>query len=220
MMEAKGAFIQALQRDEHFSPFLRTFENDKQQEVRLPGKDNGLDVEGLLVRENRVFLGLRGPVLRGYACMLELAVHSKQHGGGLELRPLIVDAESEETRLYRKHFVRLEGLGIRDLEEVSGDLLILAGPTADVHGPEQVFRWNAWLTDLPDHDSISELKFDSPQWPLVLQSNFKVGHPEAIALSPTSTPGVRQLVVIRDSPQDVVPGDEFAAVGELASLPV
>src|SRR5687767_3250989 len=40
--------------------------------VDLPSKDNGLDVEGLAVADDRVFLGLRGPVLRGWAVMLEL----------------------------------------------------------------------------------------------------------------------------------------------------
>jgi hypothetical protein len=31
----------------------------------IPGKENGFDVEGLAFYQNRIFLGLRGPVLRG-----------------------------------------------------------------------------------------------------------------------------------------------------------
>ena len=45
--------------DEHFAPF-----------AGIPGKDNGLDIEGLAVTDDRVYLGLRGPVLRGWACVL------------------------------------------------------------------------------------------------------------------------------------------------------
>lgn len=218
MMEAKGAFIQALEVDEHFSPFLRTFDNDKLKKVRLPGKDNGLDVEGLLVRGNRVFLGLRGPVLRGYACILELAVQQAEPSGGLELIPLKVDAGTQ-TRLYRKHFVRLDGLGIRDLEEVDGNLLILAGPTGDVHGPEQVYRWRAWRSQIAEHDTITDLKSDGSGWPVPVQSDSTVGHPEAIALWPFSPSDSRQVMVMRDSPGAAPSGEPFSAVGELTNLP-
>lgn len=38
----------------------------------IPGKDNGFDVEGLAVVGERVLLGLRGPVPRGWAIILEL----------------------------------------------------------------------------------------------------------------------------------------------------
>src|SRR5512141_1438607 len=55
----------AISKDEHFAPF-----------AEIPGKDNGLDIEGLAVTGNRVLLGLRGPVLRGWACVLELDVES------------------------------------------------------------------------------------------------------------------------------------------------
>ena len=43
----------------------------------IPGKDNGIDCEGLAVAGDRVFIGLRGPVLRGWAMIIELQV-----GGG------------------------------------------------------------------------------------------------------------------------------------------
>jgi hypothetical protein len=38
----------------------------------LPGKDNGFDVEGLAVFGARLFVGLWGPVLCGWAVILEL----------------------------------------------------------------------------------------------------------------------------------------------------
>jgi hypothetical protein len=46
-----------LAEDPHFEGFIRT--------KVIPGKDNGFDSEGLAVADDRVFIGLRGPVLRG-----------------------------------------------------------------------------------------------------------------------------------------------------------
>lgn len=40
--------------DPHFAPYLA-----------IPGKGNGFDIEGLAVDGQRLFLGLRGPVLLG-----------------------------------------------------------------------------------------------------------------------------------------------------------
>ncbi len=51
--------------------------------VPIPGKDNGFDIEGLAVREDRLLLGLRGPVLRGHAFVLELSL--EQDGKDLAL---------------------------------------------------------------------------------------------------------------------------------------
>lgn len=53
----------ALRRDGH----LRSY-------FSIPGKDNGFDIEGLAVVGKKIFLGLRGPVLRGWAVILELAL--------------------------------------------------------------------------------------------------------------------------------------------------
>ncbi|SEQ58865.1 Protein of unknown function [Nitrosomonas ureae] len=40
----------------------------------IPGKDNGIDIEGLACTlDGRVLVGMRGPVLRGIAIILELA---------------------------------------------------------------------------------------------------------------------------------------------------
>ncbi|RFU20305.1 DUF3616 domain-containing protein [Geodermatophilus marinus] len=112
--------------DEHLAPFLP-----------LPGKDNGLDVEGIAVRGDRVYLGLRGPVLRGWAVVLEL-------------RPEVDPDDPARLRLtrfcrgrrYRKHVLRMDGLGVRDLCPHGEDLLVLAGPTMDLDGPVRVYRWH------------------------------------------------------------------------------
>jgi hypothetical protein len=109
--------------DPHFGPFMA-----------IPGKDNGFDIEGLAVDGNRLFLGLRGPVLRGWSAVLEIAVEAEDEG--LRLAPL-----DESGTLVRKHFLDLEGLGIRDLHFSGNDLYLLAGPTMVLDGDIRVFRW-------------------------------------------------------------------------------
>jgi hypothetical protein len=94
--------------DPHLGPFLA-----------IPGKDNGFDIEGLAVNGNRLLLGLRGPVLRGWALLLEVAVEA--HRDELRLAPL--DDHGEQLR---KHFLQLNGLGTRDLHFAGDDLFVLA----------------------------------------------------------------------------------------------
>ena len=115
-----------LRGDEHLAPFLP-----------IPGKDNGLDIEGIAVRSDRVYLGLRGPVLRGWAFVLELRPYvDEDDPDRLRLR------EFDDGERYRKHVLDLEGLGVRDLCPDGDDLLILAGPTMDLDGPVRIYRWH------------------------------------------------------------------------------
>ena len=101
----------------------------------IPSKDNGLDVEGLAVTGNRVFLGLRGPVLRGWASVVELRVSAGQTG------TLTLDAVGPSGELYLKHLLQIDGLGVRDLVIHGDDLLVLSGPSTDLDGPVFVYRW-------------------------------------------------------------------------------
>lgn len=117
--------LKALASDSHLGPFIT---------AGIPGKDNGLDIEGIAVHQDKVLLGLRGPVLRGWAIILELAF-SPTNSTRLTLKHIGNDGE-----LYKKHFFDLNGLGIRDLCWHGQDLLILAGPTMSLDGPVQVFR--------------------------------------------------------------------------------
>jgi hypothetical protein len=115
----------ALKTDKHFKDFLN-----------IPSKDNGIDIEGLAVSTNKIFVGLRGPVLRGWASILELEFEVLNEST-IELKKI-----GSEGQPYKKHFLQLGGLGIRDLIVDGRDLLILAGPTMDLDGPVEVFRWN------------------------------------------------------------------------------
>lgn len=124
---AKGNDLtRGLRGDKHLGPFLQ-----------IPGKDNGFDIEGLAVAGRRVFLGLRGPVLRGWAVILEVEPRpDSKRASVLTLKPI-----GPSGRSYRKHLLDLGGLGVRDLCVQGDDLLILAGPTMALDGPVRVLRW-------------------------------------------------------------------------------
>jgi hypothetical protein len=103
--------------------------------LSLPGKENGFDIEGLAVRGSRIFIGLRGPVLRGWSVLLEIEVEEKDD------RRLGLRRIGSGDELYHKHFLQLDGLGIRDLCIAGDDLLILAGPSMDHDGPIAIYTW-------------------------------------------------------------------------------
>jgi hypothetical protein len=173
--------------DELLAPFLP-----------IPGKDNGLDIEGLAVRGDRVHLGLRGPVLRGWAVVLELrpAVDPDQPR---RLRLLPVD---DDGATYRKHVLDLAGLGVRDLCPAGDDLLVLAGPTMDLDGPVRIYRWrDAWSAE-----SAQVVRGDTRVLELDLPHGAGDDHAEGIALLGThgdthgDTQGDTRLLVVYDSP--------------------
>ncbi len=129
-----------LEDDPHVGPFLA-----------IPGKDNGFEIEGLALDGRRLLLGLRGPVVRGWTMLLELAVEPA--GDWLRLAPLDGDGT-----MLRKHFLQLGGLGVRDLHFAGVDLYILAGPTMVLDGDIRLFRWpgaRAVLADEPRAGALS-----------------------------------------------------------------
>ncbi len=58
--------------EEHFKQFFARKAKFGAVTSAVPGKDNGLDIEGLAVSEDRIFIGLRGPVLRGWTVILAM----------------------------------------------------------------------------------------------------------------------------------------------------
>ncbi|MEO1592546.1 MAG: DUF3616 domain-containing protein [Cyanobacteria bacterium J06632_22] len=150
-VERHNQLIEALMTDDHLGPFLQ---------MGLPSKDNGFDIEGIAVSGSQIFLGLRGPVLRGWAIVLEIEVDNPNPG-------LLTLKELEAGRCYRKHFLNLNGQGIRELCLHRGDLIILAGPTMAISGRMQVFRLRSVLDHSQDtlwhqHADELELLFDLP----------------------------------------------------------
>lgn len=179
----------ALRQDEHLGRF---FGNEGEAGGRIPSKDNGFDIEGLAVSGGRVFLGLRGPVLRGWATVLEVEV--REEGG----RPSMLRLKGigDGDRPYRKHLLELGGLGVRDLCADGNDLLILAGPTMDLDGPTALFRWEGGAH--PEKESVvfaGGLK-------RLLDVPFGRGadHAEGVTLLPAVEGAPREVLVIYDAP--------------------
>ncbi|WP_114393977.1 DUF3616 domain-containing protein [Oleisolibacter albus] len=179
-LSAKGgnALTKALRRDVHLGRFLE-----------VPAKENGFDVEGLAARGDRLWLGCRGPVLRGWATLLDLVV-AEGGKGRLTLTPVGPDDQP-----YRKHFLDLDGLGIRDLKLCGDDLLILAGPTMDLDGPVSLWRWPGAVR------ATEEQVLPRSRLHRIMELPYGRGedHAEGIALLPGADGRVR-LLVAYDSP--------------------
>lgn len=175
--------MDALRLDEHLAPFLS-----------IPSKDNGLDIEGIAVHGARVFLGLRGPVLRGWAVVLELHLTGAAPGY-LRMEPV-----GKRGALYRKHFLDLRGLGVRDLRLRGRDMLILAGPTMDLDGPAAVYRWRKALdadrSVLLGKDEVEEVV----TVPYGTGEHNADDHPEGLALLRANGDEPESMLVVYDSP--------------------
>ncbi len=163
--------MDALLNDPHLGAFVQ---------ATIPGKENGFDIEGIAVYSDRIFLGLRGPVLRGWAVMLEIKLESS----GTDLLKL-------KLGQYKKHFINLNGLGIRDLCLAGEDLLILAGPTMDLDGPVRVYQ-------LENGVNLPENVLSKPPQILEIPYGNSDDHAEGMTLfTDLETPSI---LVVYDSP--------------------
>ncbi|MBD1872909.1 DUF3616 domain-containing protein [Nodosilinea sp. FACHB-131] len=192
--------LEALAEDEHLGLFLK---------MQLPSKDNGFDIEGIAVSGSKIFLGLRGPVLRGWAMILEIEVEDAEPGT-LTLKDL------GEGCLYRKHFLDLNGQGVRELCFYDGDLLLLAGPTMELEGAMQVFR----LEDVLEHTNDTLWSQESGRLKVLFDLPFTIGsdHAEGLTLMPCL--GYDDgLMVVYDSPDDNRRPDPKSIFADIFQLP-
>lgn len=90
----------------------------------VASKENGVDAEGIAVWKGRVYVGFRGPVLRG------------------NFTPILKFKFGQPISLPEVLYVNLQGRGVRDLARVDEGLLILAGPVGDGPGTYQVYLWD------------------------------------------------------------------------------
>lgn len=187
----------ALVDDPHLGYFVK---------VAIPGKDNGFDIEGIAVKENRIFLGLRGPVLRGWAVILEIELEEST-SGVLTLRQM--DGGNQK---YKKHFLWLNGLGIRDLFMDGENLLILAGPTMDLDGPVYVYQWKNAV-------NIPENVLNYPELIQDIPHGHKEDHAEGMTLfhhvaeKPT-------LLIVYDSPAPTRLLEDSSVVTDVFNLAI
>jgi hypothetical protein len=176
-LESVASLDALLADDPHIGPFMA-----------IPAKENGFDVEGVVARGERVFVGLRGPVLGRWAVLVELVVE-ETGPGRLAPRPL-----GEGGVRYRKHFMDLCGLGMRDFAVDGDSLLILAGPSMDLDGPQIVFRWPGWLEARSD----SVVPADQLERMLVVPHGEGTDHAEGISLIEIGRG--KELLVVYDCP--------------------
>jgi hypothetical protein len=174
----KDSITDLLEDDPHLAPFLS-----------IPSKDNGIDIEGIAVHGDRLYIGLRGPVLRGWAVLVEIRPETDPDDPRrLRLRPV-----GDGGDLYRTHFLDLGGLGIRDLCPHGDDLLVLTGPSMDLDGPVRVVRWrNAARLDAAEIVPADELE-------TLGELPYGDGDDHAEGIAVLDEPGMR-LMVVYDSP--------------------
>ncbi len=187
-----------LEKDEHLGKFLS-----------IPGKDNGLDIEGLAVADERIYLGLRGPVLRGFAVILELQV-KEDDVSILKLKNI-----GSQDRPYRKHYLQLDGLGIRDLCVQGDDLLILAGPTMDLDGPVVIYRWEGGAQS-NEEGLIFE---DSLKMVMEVPFGQREEHAEGITLFSLDGVDARSILVVYDSASQQRKKGQTCVEADIFALP-
>ncbi|TDD29063.1 DUF3616 domain-containing protein [Actinomadura sp. KC06] len=194
----KDSLTDLLRDDPHLAPFLS-----------IPSKDNGIDIEGVAAHGDRLYIGFRGPVLRGWAVLVE--IRPGEHPRDPQrLRALPVGDGGE---LYRTHFLDLRGLGIRDLCPHGDDLLVLTGPSMDLDGPVQVVRWrNAAKADAAEIVTSDELEVVGD-----LPYGDGDDHAEGIAVLDEG-PGTRVLVVY-DSPSPERLTADGGVLADVVTLP-
>ena len=191
-----GDLVAALASDDYVAPFLP-----------LPGKDGGLDIEGLVALDDALLLGLRGPVLRGWAVVLEVRLRTDPDDPG-RLRL----AEADDGAGYRSIVLDLDGLGVRDLCRVGNDVLVLAGPTMALDGPFRLYRWPGAAAERrrvvrgADLTRLAEL-------PSGQGADEGLDHPEG--LTPLGGEDPDALLVVYDSP---APGRLTAPAAVLADV--
>ena len=191
---------EALREDEHLASFLP-----------IPGKDNGFDIEGLAVVGNRLFIGLRGPVLRGWAVILEVELKEDDR----EASTLRLENIGPKGRVYRKHFLSLGGLGIRDLCVQGSDLLVLGGPTMDLDGPVTVFRWRNGTK--PEGETL--VAASDLEHVLDVPYGHGTDHAEGMALFSQDGGETQSLLVVYDSASDSRQLEESTVTADVFILP-
>lgn len=191
-----NALVRALREDPHLGPVLGIADQirpDTASPVAAPiaAKENGFDIEGVAARGPRLLLGLRGPVLRGWAILLEIEI-AETHGHELALASL-----DDGGMPYRKHFVHLDGLGLRDLAWHGEDLLLLAGPTHDIAGLQQLYR----LRDAATLEADSVTAADGHRLKRLYALPFAPDGDKAEGLTPLRHQGRPGLLVVYDAPR-------------------
>lgn len=94
--------------------------------LKLPSKENGIDIEGIAVRDQTLYLGFRGPVIRG------------------NLTPVLQLQLSKKTFKVKQAdtlWLNLGGFGIRDMVATPQGFTLLTGPVNELPDQYQLVHW-------------------------------------------------------------------------------
>lgn len=149
--------------------------------LNIPSKENGIDIEGLAIYQEKLYLGFRGPVLRG------------------NYVPVMV-TEFDDLLDYELRYVQLDGNGIRDITRVQDGFLLIAGPVGDGRGAYQLYFWNGEDTipgeDRPDTSDYCQLIGEIP-----LPKKYPEAKAEGITVLENKGKKVTAMIVYDGAPQ-------------------
>ncbi|UGY17972.1 DUF3616 domain-containing protein [Bradyrhizobium septentrionale] len=92
-------------------------------------EENGLTIEGIVIRNGRLFAGFRGPSFNaGRAAVLSVSVDG------------LFGEAPPDARLWKIPLG--DGTGIRDLAAFQSGILVLAGPTSSERGTYSIYWWD------------------------------------------------------------------------------
>jgi hypothetical protein len=90
--------------------------------------ERGVNIEGIAVKDKRMYLGFRAPSIDGKGFIMSVAVNGVFGADALDANVIELSLGTDT--------------GIRDLAGVDGGLLVLAGPMRDEAVPYAVFHWD------------------------------------------------------------------------------
>ena len=202
-----NALTRALYADPHLGPYFAPGPNPTTQAAPHPWV--GLGLAGLACRAGRLWIGLSGPVLGGFAVLLEVEPQEERRCV-LGLHPIGVDG-----RPYRKHLVFLHGRGVQALRWQGDTLLILAAAGADGGGQPGIYA----LREAAKLGADSLTLADAPRLRLLL--------PLGDAAKPGNRPFTMELydrlgqpgvMIVPGNPQSTGSGSPAGVVAEVYAL--
>ncbi len=102
--------------------------------LHTPGKENGVDLEGMAVHGGHLFVGFRGPVLRhNYVPVLVLALE--------DLQDCVATPTTGDIDCGLR-YLNLGGRGVRGMHPVDDGLLLIGGPVGDGRFSYRLYFWD------------------------------------------------------------------------------
>ncbi len=149
--------------------------------TKIPSKENGIDIEGIAVKDKKLYIGFRAPVLRE------------------NWVPVMVTQFDDPVESAELRFINLGGLGIRDMVAVDDQFFLIAGPVGDGPGGYHLYSWNG-LDCIPGKNGAKGKAMNLGKIPT--ESNAKA---EGLAVLSNTEDGFLQLLVVFDGPERGAP---------------